>query len=129
MSFEFTPDNFDDLRRSGAIQELTSAQRAYVSMRANRLLDEHVATLPEVFNKRDSAVGWRSVLNSESDVTHTARLWGIQKIAPKKCEHEGVVQLEPNFDRRIPKSERKMIQTYACKKCGKNLVARWEEAE
>ncbi len=101
MSFRFRPEMFKDLPDV----ELHRTEEV-IAHEANRLLDEHVKTLPEV--------------------TMRARLWDIQEIKPKECEHK------PNpwgMSMQYDEDTKTSHATCLCHCCGKRLVAEWKEAE
>lgn len=93
MIFRFKPEHFEhpnqlfDKDQHGVFRIMPEE----ASHTANRLLDAHVATLPEVFGIQDGSDNlWhfqdlKSV--SPHPSTHRARLWGIEEIKPNKCEH------------------------------------------
>jgi len=118
MSFRFKPGMFCSL----ALEE---HERDEVAMKANQLLDAHIATLPEVkgWNQDDdlNTVIWFPKKNADYQSTHRARLWGVEELKPVKCEH-----VLPHGLRSIHEENGTLY--FYCK-CGKRLVAKWEEAE
>lgn len=121
MSFRFKPEDFEDLPDV----ELVRTEEV-IAREANRLLDEHVETLPEVFGelikdgKDINEVGW-SETQLDSDRSR-ARLWDIQEITPAKCEHNNKLQ--------ISTAQSLLFWNEAqCSDCGKRLKAKWEPVE
>lgn len=122
MSFRFKPEDFSYGAGGNTGNHLTTE---YAAMQANYLLDKYVMSLPEVFGTLQNAGNeyaecWKFEEGQEVTDTHRARLWDIQEIKPKKCDHEAecksmLTSLPPQ-------------PVYTCRHCGKRLVARWEEA-
>ena len=119
MNFRFKPEDFaedklfggySDRSMSNDVQKAREKQYAEI---ANRLLDEYVIRLPEVYNHRGSGQGWST--RTERNDTHRARLWDMQELRPTVCEHE-------------PSPVAEMTnQEYVCRHCGKRLKATWTE--
>lgn len=95
-----------------------------ISHEANRLLDEHVKTLPEVYgtpSNEFAGMQWdRRILNGLNG-THRARLWNVEPI--KKCEHRVTVSTSTIW-------KRVEVDAFMseCDLCGKDMVATWSEA-
>lgn len=116
MSFRFTPEDFQWTSSS-------NDECIDIAAKANQLLDAHIATLPEVFQNRDA--GWWPEEITHGQQQRRARLWGVEEIKQKQCEHTHIdidlPVLTPNYVRRTD------IQI-KCSQCGKRLVAKWGEA-
>lgn len=123
MSFRFKPEDF-------LLKDLTSTMASErCATIANRLLDEHVKTLPEVFGemikdgKDIKEVGW-SEIQLDSDRSR-ARLWGVEPIKPEECEHH-----EPDKEAtHISWQNGRLVIESECKNCSNKLVAKWIEPE
>lgn len=115
MSFKFNPDSFDGFDAKLAIAFCTVA---------NRLLDEHIKNLPQIYSTITHAIlnkvaygDWGHYPRDGDTVT--ARAWDIQEIKSPGCEHD------PFHDAKGSLSFQYPLQ---CAKCGKRLVGKWEEA-
>ncbi len=124
MSFRFKPEMFEGTY--GHFQK--ELHEKYCEI-ANRLLDEYVKTLPEVVTESSSVVLGEWVVNGDRRYSALgrwrARLWDIQEIAPKKCEHVSIEKYEST------RPGRQDFVGYAgvCHKCGVKLKPiGWEEA-
>lgn len=117
MSDFFKPEDFDD--EAGGYTPACSA----IARLANAKLKAHIESLPLAYKERDLGVrfggsAWRenpaSFSGEASDhFTHTARLWGIEEMKPKECEHIAIL----TGDEFIGMVSAKII----CKKCRKVL--------
>lgn len=96
---------------------------------SNNKLRAHVEGLPLVrlhngtMNK-DKDKNWETISNpiGYPMATHTARLWDIQPIEKKACEH--------NFRSTVvDDNDYSKVLYYLCNSCGKKLKAKWEVAE
>jgi hypothetical protein len=118
MSFRFKPGMFCSL----ALEE---HERDEVAMKANQLLDAHIATLPEVkgWNQDDdlNTVIWFPKKNADYQSTHRARLWGLEEIKQKKCEH---VVVDVKYSKMMRGVEGWIGK---CEKCGRLMTPKWEE--
>lgn len=118
MSFRFKPEDFEGMR--GHYQK---EQQEQWCERANQLLDAHIATLPEVFQAEHGMNWWdRDEVNPPG---RRARLWDVEEIAPKKCEHFNLAHSDDSLYLRMD------FEGYLlgkCNDCGRKLKAKWEEA-
>lgn len=115
MSFRFKPEDFRHL------ECCDSFFPGEVATTANQLLDAHIATLPEVKNQCGI---WYSNVDPVG-TTHRARLWGVEEIKQKKCEHRPSYTGISTF---ISEGTKGPSVEGDCARCGKRLVAKWEEA-
>lgn len=123
MRFRFKPEDFHQLFHI-MYATTTGVSPEDFAHEANRLLDEYVKTLPEVHAHAIPGspfpdYNWFTEFQSQD--THRARLWDVQEIKPKKCQHEAeckslLTSLPPQ-------------PVYTCRHCGKRLVAEWREVE
>lgn len=125
MSFRFKPEDFQNQISDYPTKTYRSASHTEAADIANQLLDAHIATLPEVkgWNQDDdlNTVIWFPKKNADYQSTHRARLWGLEEIKQKKCEHPMMnVFLDP---------QSRLHREAKCMDCGKRLVAKWEEAD
>lgn len=97
MRFRFKPDDFSESTLTGGYSkrsmgdDVQSARERQYAEIANRLLDEHIATLPEVGAKIDLQFNAPSVwtpLGHNKGQFMRARLWGVEQIKP--CEHVSI---------------------------------------
>lgn len=118
MSFRFKPEDF----RKPPGKEFNPSLAADL---ANQLLDEHIATLPEVkgWNQDDdlNTVIWFPKKNADYQSTHRARLWGLEEIKQKKCEH---VVVDVKYSKMMRGVEGWIGK---CEKCGRLMTPKWEE--
>lgn len=118
MNFRFCSADFHCLNEG---EELGAA----AAEEANRLLDKHVASLPEVFaqGSPDRTGGivdvWaQNKSNFDSGLRMSrARLWGVEEIKPEKCTHS-IIEFNP-----------KVPMHGQCGVCRKPFVAKWEPVE
>lgn len=133
MSFRFKPEDFHGILGpqddNGKVVGIWIDNA--VAAVANRLLDEHVKTLPEVFAPTLDGyepLTWRpSLSSSQLPIKMRARLWGVEEIKPeKKCEHKpNPWGMSMQYDEETKTSH----ATCLCHGCGKRLVAKWEPVE
>lgn len=110
--FRFRPEDFSSTPGNQCSEILSD--------HCNRLLDDHVASLPEVFRCGSEWCYEVNVLVK----TYRARLWNIEKIEPKnKCEHPSVATLIHN------EHSDKAVVSYRCNSCHRWLKPEWKEAE
>lgn len=127
MSFRFRPEHFEILYMRHVWREMPNTPELYATQ-ANYLLDKHVATLPEIGGRIDLQFGTPSVwtpLGHDEDQVMRARLWGVEEIKPKKCEHGRLRTLTCKHTG----DETAYGAEAICDHCGKRLVAKWEEAD
>lgn len=120
MSFRFESKDFLEVSSYWLLTD-----RARAAQIANQILNEHISTLPEVFTytHEDHPEYSQWSYGIESAETHKARLWGIEKIYPKKkCEHKVSLVRSDHNDQRF----KGIFAT--CDDCGEKLIARWEIA-
>lgn len=118
MSFRFKPSDFTTWNCHPALDI-----KAAIAEKANQLLDEYVQSLPEVFGSLEhdtKEIGWsRKKIKTD---THRARLWGVEEITQKKCNH---VVVDVEYSRMMPGVEGWIGK---CEKCGRLMSPKWEEA-
>ena len=123
MNFRFCSADFHCLNEG---EELGAA----AAEEANRLLDKHVASLPEVFaqGSPDRTGGivdvWaQNKSNFDSGLRMSrARLWGVEEIKPEKCDHKNKRMVNYSL-------VAETCKWAECADCGKRLVAKWEPVE
>lgn len=105
------------------------------ALRANELLQAHLATLPRVYGAerlKTGAVGseylweWCNKMDQGLTDTHTALLWGITEIEKKECEHEPRVIVKRHIGGGEYTASTKFDAN--CVNCGVKLKAKWEKA-
>lgn len=113
MSFRFKPEDFSKAGADALVASLAASA-------ANRILDEHVSTLPEVLGvMRLGEMIWQSELDRIDQMRggiKRARLWVVEELKQKKCEHT-IVEYNPKAPLGVGR----------CGLCRTPLVARWEE--
>lgn len=117
MSFRFKPEHFTYLTCCEAFHPEEMAHQT------NKLLDEHVKTLPEVFGDGDTPTCPQIWTTYERDRTqrHHARLWGVEEIKRERCIGHVPQYLCDKYGTAFHEA--------VCKDCGTRLVAEWREAE
>lgn len=125
MSFRFNSEDFE-----GVIPRLGQTEIDAYRIRAQELLDAHVASLPKVFRNdvlvghpdRHYEPGWWPIM-PQKNRTKEARLWGIEELAPKKCEHVTARGIQVMI---AGHNDLGGFET-TCSLCGKRLIAKWQE--
>jgi len=120
MTFRFKPEDFEDCRNN-FMGALTVTE---IIAKANRLLEEHVKTLPVVTSCGTQTEWSKNGITYGAD-THRARLWCVEEIKPKKCEHDFEVSSQHIVN---PPRDRASIHEMriVCPKCNRRLQPKWE---
>lgn len=72
---------------------------------------------PQIFWTNTAIGAWREMGRTKLDEsTHTARLFGVQEIVKKECEHWGYFYLHETAE-------------YKCSKCGVSLKPNWTQVK
>ncbi len=114
MRFKFKNEDFKD--QDNRMNESIWIKQAVE--RANKRLEDHIATLPFVYCKHGDRFHLNTtlmkVVDDKKDATHEALLWDVVELLNKECENH-----EPNYDDDVATG-------FSCKHCKIKLKAKWE---
>jgi len=132
--FRFKPEDFYPMLSANEPLFVTSYE---VAVRANHLLDEHLAKCRVVFgyiNPSTSSSSWSTNppnTFSDEDITHQAVIFNIEERVKEECKHDPVnVPAKGTYIINGKSYQVDMDQSLIrCKHCGIKLKATWEAAE
>ncbi len=115
----FRPEDFFDSDYLKGLSQMSTGQYTHalaIASTANNILNEYIATLPVVTGSGHGLWGEEPTGRD----TKKAKLWDVQELPKKECEHEGI--LEDSMENVYPR-----YLIYRCR-CGIRLKPKWEPA-